>query len=647
MLVAHATWHGGALCLWAERSGPYDAATAGLHPYATTDFTATSYEPYVRMAPRIKLTMLLPTGNGHPLPSPELGPEPYEGEPELSAWLVPALLLAPFQAMALLQAAEEIADVIPGTDLRFFSLIGEEAAELVRRGQVLPALLREDGDLTARWRPVLDDAPRFRELATAMPSAARAAEGGQPAGQVLREALDGLVDTAVRGVAAHPLLPERKGKVPDRLPLAERWLAALTGPSPHVAREIKDDADDLIAELAAWARAARKPSGPLRVCFRLIEPGAKSLILDPAAAQDWNDEPWNDEAWDDGIQDEPEEQDNDLWRVEFALQGTEDLSLLVSAASVWSGEAALIDAEETLLAGLGRALRLFPDMKQALNTAAPAEAALDTAGAFRFLRQAAPLLNAAGFGVLLPTWAGSAKLGLKLTTTSEDTADAGAATPSGFGLQQLVQFRWDLAIGDDPINEDELAELARLKAPLVRLRGQWVELDDQQLEAALEFMRHPRTGKMSAAQAMSAVMHAGAEALPLLAVDADGALGDLLSGQADRRLEPMGTPEGIEAQLRPYQERGLAWLTFMSDLGLGALLADDMGLGKTISALALLVHERETLEHVAPTLAVLPMSLVGNWQRETAKFAPKLKVYVHHGTGRHRDEDLVEAVKQA
>ena len=120
--------------------------------------------------------------------------------------------------------------------------------------------------------------------------------------------------------------------------------------------------------------------------------------------------------------------------MEFALQGTEDLSLLVSAASVWSGEAALIDAEETLLAGLGRALRLFPDMKQALNTAAPAEAVLDTAGAFRFLRQAAPLLNAAGFGVLLPTWAGSAKLGLKLTTTSEDTADPGAATPSGFAL---------------------------------------------------------------------------------------------------------------------------------------------------------------------------------------------------------------------
>src|SRR5258708_34068764 len=105
MLVAHAPWRGGALCVGAELSGPYDAATAGLHPYATTDFTGTSYEPYVRMAPRIKLTMLLPTGNGHPLPSPELGPEPYEGEPELSPWLGPALLLAPVQAMQRLPAA--------------------------------------------------------------------------------------------------------------------------------------------------------------------------------------------------------------------------------------------------------------------------------------------------------------------------------------------------------------------------------------------------------------------------------------------------------------------------------------------------------------------------------------------------------------
>lgn len=631
MLVAHATWHGGALCLWAERTGPYEPSP-DVHPFATCDFTGTSYEPLVRTGFRVELAMTLPTHGDHPLPSVELGPEPVRDEPELRPWRVPALVLEPFPAMALLQAAEHSGDVVPGTDLRFLCLLADEAVHLAGRGHVLPALLREDGDLVARWRPVIDDPARFRDLVRAMPAACRAADGGRPAAEVLREALSGLVDTAVRGVVPHPLLVSRR-KEPDRLPLAERWVMALTGPSAAVAREPRDDPADLIAELDAWAAAARRPSGPLRVCFRLAEPGAAEF----GEKQEFG------EAAD------REKPDSDSWRVEFALQGTDDPSLYVPAALVWDGEATSIpDAEETLLGGLGRALRLFPDMAPALNGPAPAELVLDTAGAFRFLRQAAPMLAAAGFGVLLPQWAGKAKLGMKLTTRTEDPeASAGAAAPSGFDLKAMVGFRWDLAIGDESIDEAELEELARLKTPLVRLRGQWVELDERQLEAALDFLRHPRRGRMTAAEAIRAIVHAGDDALPLTEVDAGGPLGDLLSGEADRRLTPMRTPDELDAELRPYQERGLAWLTFMNDLGLGALLADDMGLGKTISVLSLLVHEREGGARPGPTLAILPMSLVGNWQREAARFTPKLRVHVHHGTGRHRGDELAEAVAGA
>ncbi|RKS75127.1 SNF2 family DNA or RNA helicase [Actinomadura pelletieri DSM 43383] len=616
MLVAHATWHGGALCLWAERTGPHELSP-DVHPFATCDFTGTSYEPLVRTAFRVELSMSLPTLGDHPLPSAELGPEPVSREPELRPWRVPALVLEPFPAMALLQAAEAAADVIPGTDLRFLRMVADEAVHLTERGQVLPALVREDGDLVARWRPVIDDPARYRALARAMPAACRAADGGRPAAEVLREALSGLVDTAVRGVVPHPLLVSRR-KVPDRLPLAERWVAALTGPSPRVAREPRDDPDDLIAELEAWAAAARRPAGPLRVCFRLAEPGAE------------------------------EEKTDDAWRVEFALQGTDDPSLYVPAALVWGGEAtSLADAEETLLTGLGRALRLFPDLARALDGPEPAELLLDTAGAFRFLREAAPMLAAAGFGVLLPQWAGKAKLGMRLTTRDDPEASSGAAAPSGFDLKAMVDFRWDLAIGDDSIDEAELEELARLKTPLVRLRGRWVELDEEQLQAALDFLRRPRHGRMTAAEAIRAVVHAGDDALPLTGVEASGALGDLLSGEADRRLTPMRTPDELDAELRPYQERGLAWLAFMDGLGLGALLADDMGLGKTISVLSLLVHERADGAAPGATLAILPMSLVGSWQREAARFAPKLRVYVHHGTSRRRGDDLVEAAAGA
>src|SRR5690606_33553230 len=189
----------------------------------------------------------------------------------------------------------------------------------------------------------------------------------------------------------------------------------------------------------------------------------------------------------------------------------------------------------------------------------PAELLLDTAGAFRFLREAAPMLAAAGFGVLLPQWAGRARLGLKLTTRTEDPEASPGSASSGLGLQAMVDFRWDLAVGDEPVDEAELEELARLKTPLVRLRGRWVELDERQLEAALDFLRRPRRGRMSAAEAIRAVVHAGDDALPLTAVDADGPLGALLSGEADRRLTPVGAPDELDAALRPYQEPRLAW----------------------------------------------------------------------------------------
>ncbi len=185
---------------------------------------------------------------------------------------------------------------------------------------------------------------------------------------------------------------------------------------------------------------------------------------------------------------------------------------MMPAADVWAGASAVGLAagiqhpEEELLAGLGRAARLFPRLDRALLTAAPAEVALDTEGALGFLRQAAPLLAGAGFGVLLPDWVRKSRLGLKLTTRSK-AASSGSVTDPKFGLQDLVEFRYDLAVGDQELDPEELAELARLKVPLVRLRGQWVELDDKHLRAALRFLERNRSGTMRASDALLAGLH--------------------------------------------------------------------------------------------------------------------------------------------
>ncbi len=325
------------------------------------------------------------------------------------------------------------------------------------------------------------------------------------------------------------------------------------------------------------------------------------------------------------------------------------------AADIWAGAmgwavGGIRHPEEELLAGLGAASRLFPELDAELRTPTPAGAALDTGGAFRFLKETAPLLSGAGFGVLLPDWARKTRLGLRLTTRSRAPAgQAAAAAEPRFGLTDLVDFRYELAVGDQVLDPDELAELARLKIPLVRVRGQWVELDDAHLQAALRFLERRRAGTMTAGDALLAGLR-GDEELPVVQVDADGWLGDLLSGQPDRRLAAVPTPAGFAGSLRPYQERGLAWMAFLNGIGLGGILADSMGLGKTIQLLALLAHEREPAGASVPpdpTLLVCPMSVVGNWEQEAAKFTPGLRVHVHHGAGRLAGDELAAGLAAA
>ncbi|MBO0714244.1 MAG: DEAD/DEAH box helicase, partial [Acidimicrobiales bacterium] len=134
---------------------------------------------------------------------------------------------------------------------------------------------------------------------------------------------------------------------------------------------------------------------------------------------------------------------------------------------------------------------------------------------------------------------------------------------------------------------------------------------------------------------------------PLSGVEADGWLGELLAGAIDRRVEAMPTPSGFAGALRPYQERGLAWLSFLGSLSLGSCLADDMGLGKTAQLLALEVAERSEGRRPPPTLVVCPMTVVGNWQHEAARFAPRLRVLVHHGPDRLGGKAFARAAARA
>ncbi len=682
MLVVHGIWAYGALQVWAEDSGlPAQAPPrAGRpsraprpHPFAAppdalADLLADALAArppcagagdLPRKAVDDELTLRLPSTADGPLASPELARPPADEaadiasarRPSLAGWRVPVLVFEPAAAASLLPALAELppGDVVASGSLGYLAAVVSFAADLAARGRVMPVLTREDGAYCARWRPVLSagDARHARELAAAMPPACRAAAAntgadfaaGAAPGPLLADMLDAVADVAVRTRLPGALLPARRGRRPARIDIAERMLLALAGPQPLV--EVADATDEreareLAAAFADWMASAALPGGSVRTCFRLVEP--------PADEADAEEIPVPAVALETG--------GPDSWRVDFSLQSADDPSLMLPAADVWNGTTGY--PEEELLTGLGTAARLFPALDAALREAAPAQVTLDTAGALEFLRETGPLLAGAGFGVLMPDWARKARVGLRLTTRSSSSGSSSSGRPSQFGLQDIVAFRYDLALGDDVLTAEELAELAERKVPLVRVRGQWVELDDRHLKAALKFLEGKRSGTMTAAEALGTALGTDGRLgdLPLAEVDADGWLGDLLSGQADERLASVELPAGFRGTLRPYQQRGLAWLSFLGRLGVGAVLADDMGLGKTVQLLAVLWAER--VEHalvrddsVSPTLLICPMSLVGNWQREAERFTPELTVHVHHGADRLAGAELAAAMAGA
>ena len=627
MLVVHALWSPGrGVLLWAE-DGERPATgrsralrTARPHPFAAPADALAALHP----GTPTQVTLLLPAHAGGPVPSPELVRSARattpRGEPELRPWAVPAVAV---DAAELDDPADELRY---GASVAHLRAVAAFADDLARRGHTLPTLDRAGPVARARWRPVVQgvDLAAVEALVAATPPVARAelptgTGGPSDPGALVADALDVLVDAAVRDRLARAGVAHTGGPSPRASGAVDSWLAALTSPDGRLPAGAR--LAPLAEALQAWDEVGTEPPGAARACFRLAEVRALAEEFDDTG-------------------------DGTHWRLEFLLQSTTDPSLLVPAAQVWSGGADRLIAgpQEVLLAELGRAARVYPPLAPALQTARPDGLDVSPEGAHHLLVAGAALLVDAGFGVQLPAgWDGARRVGLRLSARS--TPAPGVVVRGGLGREQVADFRWSLAVGDEALDEDEIAALVAAKAPLVRLRGAWVSVDQAALRRGLEFLRRGERRPPTAADvlALAAGVDDGDLPLPLAGVDAVGWLGDLLAGSAERTLTPVDPPAGFTAQLRPYQQRGVAWLAFLASLGLGACLADDMGLGKTVQLLALEAHDRCDA-YPGPTLLLCPMSMVGTWEREAARFVPGLRVRAHHGPARPRGDDLRTAL---
>jgi SNF2 family DNA or RNA helicase len=263
------------------------------------------------------------------------------------------------------------------------------------------------------------------------------------------------------------------------------------------------------------------------------------------------------------------------------------------------------------------------------------------------------LLEEAGFGLLVPPWWNrpGSRLGVRLRLRPPAGQSADAIPKSKMTLENLIRYKWELSLGDTTLTEEEFRALASLKSPLVQIRGQWVQLDPEQIEAAIHFWeKQGLEGEMGLLDALpfGLGVETAQNGLPVDEVVPEGWISEWLERLSNSEsLNELSQPEGLHGKLRPYQRYGYSWLYFLRRWGLGACLADDMGLGKTIQTIALLLKEKETLGSLpAPALLVCPTSVVTNWERELNRFAPSLTCLVHQGPNRLRGEDFIRAAKE-
>jgi SNF2 family DNA or RNA helicase len=595
-----------------------------------------------------------------------------------------------------------------GNDLIYWSNAAKIALEILVSQHYLPALrASSNGRFYATWQPALLDQPlrqRLTQLVTLMPPVCRAYELNA-LGDALHPAaltehfLAALVDNAVREWAEDPAPP-------SAISPALHWIERLRGPQRQLVLP-PQPVHQLYQEWRSWIEQLQASSDAnFRICFKLSEPAAPNMTVqgDVTEAGDEETDAEDGAVW--SLRYFLQARDNPQLRI----PASQIWQLRNGALHI--GDRRLDQPQERLLAGLGVASRLFPPIQRSLRSPQPEQALLNTDEAHQFLSEIGPLLAASGFGVVMPEWWRTEhwqRLGLKLRLFADDQTEEefgedeeidwtrdgiefpNTTAENAFPPQDGVHYEWALTLGGEPLSRQEFERLTAKRTPLVRLRDHWVELDPRQVEAAEAFLakRRPQgamsflqalrmaqsfstsdlppeeqiddgVSKITAAALMAQALTAGAAMppeelpaqIPLEAVEVEGWLEHAL--EQLRNQSPAGElsePVGFKGELRPYQRRGVGWLLYLRNLGLGACLADDMGLGKTVQALALLLHVRDRARHQdttktpPPTLLICPTSVVANWKHETDRFAPSLRVLVHHGAGRQNGEKFLESVR--
>lgn len=410
---------------------------------------------------------------------------------------------------------------------------------------------------------------------------------------------------------------------------AGAWRAIGTASGEAVLRRKSADEEDWFIAIGL-----RKDLLPFRIALQLVEPVESSVWRLRPALQDRDGGPWlpirpaiREDGWESDSEDEraiPEE-----W-----------LPLL-------SGK---------LAKGQLKWTTALPELKDPSDESKLRDKLSDNE-AWSFLEHASVKLLEAGCPVLLPGWWETVRT-RKLRLKAKMKSSVGSAAQPMFGLDQIVQFDWKLALGDVNLSEAEFLHLAEQNRRLFHIGGEWVHLDPQDVTQIKQWLK--RMGKrkgLSFRDVLEMHLRGG---IPL---DDSGELDSELEAEVElnehltswltqlqqiSQIPPAEIPPSFLGELRPYQHEGVSWLLFLRKFGLGGVLADDMGLGKTIQFMAYLAYIKEYKQQKnGPSLLICPTSVIGNWEKELERFAPSLRVMLHYGNKRDKGESFRDSVADA
>jgi len=577
----------------------------------------------------------LPTQNQQPLPSPEfrqlsgIDIEDSETDISLMPWKVEGFGLShPIKDINHIHflSLYEVEEVVLGQDILFWYYFSQSLREVVLKDQYIPGLVKtvagkgrtakvKKAQIFRQWMIVSTAYERLiLEAAQQMPLAC--SQGYEPE-SLLRHFSEVMIDELLNhAIMSFPGTFNKK--------LDDSLLDRFTDSAVSKKPVLVDDA--LFLQWHRWQHkvANRGQSNRFDLSFQLI----------------------------DAPESEPEG-----WGLDFLVVSVADPSFKLSLRDYWLKSSIDkkavtsilgINFEQELMLCLGQAAQIYPQLWQGMESETPKSLSFDMNAAFDFLKESAWVLEDAGFKVIVPSWwtpKGRQRAKIRLRSTSGSTGGSSSPNGQGLSLDNLVDYHYEFAIGDHRVSLEEWQELVNSKSSLINFRGQWMELDQAKMAQMLSFWQQQKDQEQSLT--VPELMQKLATEDGLFEVDPEDGLSQMLSNLKNgSQLQPIDNPKKLNGHLRAYQKTGVSWLRYLEQLGLNGCLADDMGLGKTLQVICSILVDQEsnnTQNNEMPTLLVAPTSVIGNWQKEVEKFAGHLRVHVHHGSARHKDEASFEA----